>query len=309
MASATGNNSGKWSGQQKPTAYDRVSESSENPFETGYKKENGAHKSAQESALSFLIQGEVIPRLMVAHSADGPVVTNDNRDAKAAIEPAEAARFAPLPLAADADELLQQVEAFLDRGVSPESIFIDLLAPSARRLGQLWESDACDFLDVTMGLWRLQEVMREVARLSPGASRGRQNPPSALFSPAPGETHSFGALMVEEVFARAGWRSEVLLEPRRRELLQIISSNSYDLIGLTVSCDCHSQNLAELITAIKSVSKSPTTKVIIGGRMVNAHPDLVEQCGADGTATDAISALSLAERIVIEAQGRVSPTA
>ncbi|NVE94970.1 cobalamin B12-binding domain-containing protein [Altererythrobacter sp. JGD-16] len=246
---------------------------------------------------------------MVAHSSDQKGDTKGIRDTQSSIEPAEAARFAPLPLVADADELMGKVQTFLDRGVSPESIFVDLLAPSARRLGQLWETDACDFLDVTMGLWRLQEVMHETARLSPGTIKGRDNPPSILLTPIPGETHSFGSLMVEEVFARAGWRSEVLLEPQRSELLKVVAGNSYDVVGLTISCDCLSSNLTDIITAIRSVSKSPSTKVIIGGRMVNAHPELVEQCGADGTATDAISALSLAERIVLETHSSASPTA
>ncbi len=309
MASATGKNSGNAHGGLGSSASGRVEKFKSNGSGSGAYSPAQAGKCAEESALAFLIEGEVIPRLMVAHSSEAKPVATDIRDSNARIEPAEAARFAPLPLAADADELMSEVQGFLDRGVCAESSFVDLLAPSARRLGQLWETDACDFLDVTMGLWRLQEVMHEVARLSPSSASGRQGPPSVLFCPIPGEDHSFGSLMLEEVFARAGWRSEVLLQPRRRELLQIIADNSFDLIGLTISCDCHSSNLTDLITAVRSVSKSPTTKVIIGGRMVNAHPELVEQCGADGTATDAISALSLAERIVLETHPRVSPTA
>ncbi|XUU61805.1 cobalamin B12-binding domain-containing protein [Erythrobacter sp. HA6-11] len=280
-----------------------------NALESNANPEQAAAIRTDGNALAHLIEGEVIPRLMVAHSVDHNGDAREIRDTQARIEPAEAARFAPLPLVADTDELMGKVQEFLDRGVHPESIFVDLLAPSAQRLGQLWETDACDFLDVTMGLWRLQEVMHETARLSPGTTKGRDNPPSILLSPMPGETHSFGSLMVEEVFARAGWRSEVLLEPQRSELLKVVAGNSYDVVGLTISCDCLSSHLTDIITAIRSVSKSPSTKVIIGGRMVNAHPELVEQCGADGTATDAISALSLAERIVLETHSRASPTA
>lgn len=309
MASATGNNSEHTPGEEPPFKRNCANGTAKNLWNSNTSALANEPRCAQESALSLLIEGEIIPRLMVAHSSDGEPVAVDLRESSSRIEPADAARFAPLPLAADADELMQEIESFLDRGVSAESIFVDLLAPSARRLGQLWESDACDFLDVTMGLWRLQEVMHEVARLSPSLAKARRNPPSALFSPMPGETHSFGALMVEEIFARSGWRSEVLIEPRKRELLQVISDNAYDLVGLTVSCDCLSADVKDLITAIRSVSRSANTKVIIGGRMVNAHPELVEQCGADGTATDAISALSLAERIVLEAQDRASPIA
>jgi hypothetical protein len=36
----------------------------------------------------------------------------------------------------------------------------------------------------------------------------------------------------------------------------------------------------------------------VGGRFINENPDLVRQCGADGTAIDAMSALALADRMV-----------
>lgn len=256
------------------------------------KSVHNLHPQASHGDLSKVIEGEIIPRLLMVHSRSEPikVTLTENR-----ISPAEAARFAPLPLELEADELLAEVDTFLAKGVSPESVFVELLAPSARKLGQFWEEDSCDFVDVTMGLWRLQEVMREIALRSRPIVRAVSAPRSALFSPMPGEQHCFGTLMVEEVFARAGWQSEVLIEPRRRELLRIIGERSLDLVGLTVSCDYPSGALTELITAIRSVSKTPNIRVLIGGRMVNANPDIVSVVGADGTACDARSALELAE--------------
>ena len=79
------------------------------------------------------------------------------------------ADFARLPLTLEADELLEKVEALLSLGAQPGSILVDLLAPSARELGRMWEEDECDFVDVTMGLWRLQEVMRELAWRAPSS--------------------------------------------------------------------------------------------------------------------------------------------
>ncbi|RYD62287.1 MAG: cobalamin B12-binding domain-containing protein, partial [Sphingomonadales bacterium] len=242
--------------------------------------------------LDDLIQGEIIPRLLVAHPA--PAAPNSANGA-VRIAPDEVKAFAPLPLSLEADELLRHVEQFLARGVSVESIFVDLLAPSARKLGQFWEDDACDFIDVTMGLWRLQEVMREVAMRVPAVTQALSEPRSALFSPLPGEQHSFGALMIEEVFARAGWNSEALIEPRRKDLLRTVAERNFDLVGLTVTNDCLSGALSDLITAIRGVSKNSAIQVFIGGRVVNANPGLAIEVGADGTAPDARSALALAE--------------
>ncbi|KPF93713.1 cobalamin B12-binding protein [Novosphingobium sp. AAP83] len=243
----------------------------------------------------------MIPRLLMAHSLDGPPQIPDSVQT---IDPEDAANFASLPLALEADELLTVVEAYLARGVAVESIYVDLLAPSARKLGELWEEDGCDFLDVSMGLWRLQEVMREIAICFPSTVGPKDPARSALFLSMPGDDHSFGALMIEEVFARNGWQTDVLIEPRRKELLQIVAEQHFDLVGLTISSDCPTGALKELISAIRSVSRSPKTKIFIGGRMVNDDPGIVAAVDADGTAPDACSFLALAE-LKITGSGRL----
>ncbi|MCW1988495.1 MULTISPECIES: B12-binding domain-containing protein [unclassified Novosphingobium] len=248
------------------------------------------------AAVDALISEHIIPRLLMAQS-HGPV-PRIAAQGTAKVDAAEAARFASLPLQLEADELLALVESILARGACVESVFVDLLAPSARRLGKHWEDDDCDFVDVTMGLWRLQEVMREVTMRYPPPRAVPFRTRSALFAPMPGDPHSFGALMVEEVFARAGWQTEVLIDPERKELLQNIADHSVDLVGLTISCDCPNAKLASLISAMRSVSRSPDLKILIGGRMVNANPALVDEVGADGSAQDACGALDLAERLV-----------
>jgi methanogenic corrinoid protein MtbC1 len=89
-----------------------------------------------------------------------------------------------------------------------------------------------------------------------------------------------------------------MIEPERKELLQHIADHNLDLVGLTISCDCPNAKLASLISAMRSVSRSPDLKILIGGRMVNANPALVAEVGADGSAPDACGALDLAERLV-----------
>lgn len=243
--------------------------------------------------LAELIEQDIIPRLLVAHPA-----ATVSADSGAVIEPEDAARFAPLPLSLEADELLARVDQFLARGVPAESIFIDLLAPSARKLGEYWEEDRADFVEVTMGLWRLQEVMREVARRSPAIGGLFASPRSALFAPMPGEQHSFGTTMVEECFTRAGWDTELLLACDRDMLLDRLGERSYDLAGLTLSCDCHIDPVSSLIRAMRSVSRNSGIRIMIGGRVANDHPSIAIDCGADGTAKTASDAVMTAEDLV-----------
>ena len=258
-------------------------------------RRRGSSASVQADSVNTIIESEIIPRLLMAHSASE---TRTRSRLLRAITPDEASRFALLPLRLEAASLLEEVDAFIAKGATVETICLDLLAPAARKLGEMWESDECDFLDVTMGLWRLQEVMREVAARSPVDLADLALPYSALLSPMPGDHHNFGTLMLEEVFARGGWRSEALVKPERRELLDRLARQPFDLVGLTLSRDCPSAALGNLIKAVRNVSANPHIIVFVGGRMINENPGIAEEVGADGTASDALAALELANTLV-----------
>jgi MerR family transcriptional regulator, light-induced transcriptional regulator len=246
-------------------------------------------------SVNTVIESEIIPRLLMAHGSGDP---RTKAKRSRAIQPEDASRFALLPLRLEAASLLEEVDGFIADGASVETICLDLLAPAARKLGEMWESDECDFLDVTMGLWRLQEVMREIAARSPAELGGLIMPRSALFSPMPGDQHNFGTLMIEEVFARAGWQSEALVKPERRELLDRLARQPFDLVGLTLARDCPGAAIANLIKAIRNVSANPHITVLVGGRMINENPGMAIEVGADGTGADALAALELANSLV-----------
>lgn len=253
-----------------------------------------------DDAVGTIIENDIVPRLLMAHS-----ITPQKKPGrkKREIDDAAVIRFAELPLGTEAAGLMDEVDRFLDSGTSVETVYVDLLAPAARMLGDKWERDECDFIEVTMGLWRLQEVMREVGSRHPSLRQvsGPIGKRSALFSPMPGDDHSFGALMIDEVFARAGWSSEAVPQPERRELLDTVSRRSFDLIGLTVSRDCPEGVLRSLVQSLKKVSANQDVVILLGGRLINEDPAIVAEVGADGTGADAQSALIAAERLVASA--------
>jgi MerR family transcriptional regulator, light-induced transcriptional regulator len=270
------------------------------PLERVRRRAAGADLDPADT-VNNIIESQIIPRLLMAHNTSESRATSRRLRT---ITAEEASRFALLPLRLEAASLLEEVDAFIAKGASVETICLDLLAPAARKLGEMWERDECDFLDVTMGLWRLQEVMREVAARSPAAFADIQVPYSALFSPMPGDHHNFGVMMIEEVFARAGWRSEALVKPERRELLDRLARQPFDLIGLTLARDCPSAALGNLIRAVRNVSANPRIIVLVGGRMINENPGIAIEVGADGTGADALTALELANTLVTNAAAR-----
>lgn len=254
--------------------------------------------------LSMMLESLVIPKLI----ADGGnpsgrlssqgLAESEGTDRRRPIDTHDVIAFTQLTLNSEAATLLDFVDNCLATGNSIDAIYMELLAPSARRLGEFWEQDSKDFVDVTMALWRIQETMRELSLRVPASPREGHGQRSALFSTLPGEHHTFGTTMVGECFERSGWDTDVLVAPDGSELRQRVANNFYDLVGLTVSCDCPSDRLSSLVATIKSISKNTKTRVMLGGKHINEHPELIDQCNADGTATDAQSALSVADELV-----------
>ncbi|MEO1045534.1 MAG: cobalamin-dependent protein [Pseudomonadota bacterium] len=249
--------------------------------------------------LSVVLENLVIPKLIADGQGGGSMMqprSPFNSD-KRTISGSDVSFFTALALEGDARKLLDFVDHCLATGSSIETIYVDLLAPSARRLGQYWDEDRADFVDITMGLWRVQEILREMTLRIPPAMDAGHGQRSALFSTMPGEQHSLGTLMVAECFQRAGWDADVLMEPTRSELTGKFANRHYDLIGLTVSVDCPTATISSLIKAIRTVSTNPDICILLGGRVINEQPDLVEICGADGTAVDAPGAVALANEL------------
>lgn len=238
---------------------------------------------------------DLIPKLLLAHGG-APRAAGVPR-----IGPEEASRLAPLAIECEAHVLLEIIENVMRRGIGVDRILVELLAPAARELGLDWVDDRIDFVQVSMGLWRLQEVMRELtARIPREGIQGTSR--TALFLAMPGDDHVFGAAMVHECFGMAGWDADLLVGPTRGDLLDHVAGSHFDLVGLTVTCDCHVEPLPALIRAIRSVSMNPHLCVMIGGRVPMLDPGLAKRAGADGMAETATTAVVVAERLVESAR-------
>jgi MerR family transcriptional regulator, light-induced transcriptional regulator len=246
---------------------------------------------------STIVAREIIPRLVVAHAPSDVLHVESTGEAEA-ISADEAQTFAPLALDHDACALLDHIEIFLDRGVCVNTIFVDLLAPAARHLGVMWDEDNADFVAVTMALWRLQEVVRELSSRVPVRRFDSDHPMRALFSIMPGEQHSFGTVMIEDMFRRAGWDTMILTQTDRSQLLATVATHEFDLIGLTVTGDGYSETVPSVINGLRSVSRNPHIAIMVGGRIFTEQPDRAMAVGADATARDATHALEVARTLV-----------
>jgi len=264
------------------------------------------NRDASPLLLARLIEGEIIPRLLLAHRVDAVAAIVVPQGA--AITADEADAFVPEVLALEVPALLAQIEAIMLRGITVESVYLDLLTPVARGLGEWWERDACDFVDVTMGLWRLQQIVHELAARMPVPMTARGGDRRAFFTVAPGNQHSFGLVMIEEFFRRAGWQTWSAAAPSQAELTDMVGRQWFELVGFTVTCDDQLHQLPLTIAAVRQASRNPALAVMVGGPIFNDRPELAQMVGADATAADGKLAVKKAEKL-LELHGRRPPAA
>ena len=249
-------------------------------------------KREQSDQLARLVEGEIIPRLMLVHAQTG---LNSRTSDVVELGPETTEKFALYTLSAGHESLLAIIGSLLQQGVSMEAIYLDLLGPTARRLGDFWNDDQVSFADVTIALGRLQQVVRELSLHGPAEEGPASNGRAALFSPAPGEQHTFGIVIIEEFFRRSGWRTWTELSGEVDEIVGAVQAHRFDLFGLTASSDERLDQIAPMIMSIRRASRNRDISVMVGGRLFQERPELVAKIGADAMAADAREAVLKAE--------------
>lgn len=195
--------------------------------------------------------------------------------------------FVRAALALDEGEIKGIVDEQLDRGISVQSIYLDLLAPAARRLGEMWAEDSCDFVEVTMAVGRLQLVLRDLSQMFVRDRPEEDLAGRVLLACVPGEQHSLGLFMVAEFFVRDGWEVHVGPPLTDEQLLADVRSEWYDVVGFSVSCDSRLDHLKREIRRVRQASLNRDVLILAGGRAFNEHPGLLERIGADASAANA----------------------
>ena len=250
----------------------------------------------QRAILARTVELDVIPRLLQVRPPVLPVA------ALAAVTETHVAELAALTLGANEAASAAFVAALREEGFAAQALYLNLLTPVARRLGEWWERDVCDFTQVTTGLWRLQAAMRDLSPAFLGsanvAAAPRRARPRILLVPLPGEQHTFGLSMVHEFFSRAGWNAWSGPLDSRGELGATVRRQWVDVVGFSMACDERLETARAEIAAVRLASRNPGLAVLVGGPPFVASPGLAACIGADGTATDGLQAVAAANALL-----------
>lgn len=237
------------------------------------------------AVLEKLIENSIVPRLLLgSRTAFHPVVSDAPSSPPVSVE--NVGELAELVTRPDAAASIAYFEELRAGGASVEVLFQDLLVPVARRLGELWDEDINDFMDVTRGASHLQQIVREYSDAFHREARQPISNRRMLLMTMPGEQHTLGISMVGEHFRRAGWH--VWGGPPRSidDILELVEAQWFDVIGLSLSRVPDPAMVASDIARIRPASMNKNVIVQIGGRPFSENPALVAAVGADATALD-----------------------
>lgn len=250
----------------------------------------------RQRKLAQLISSRVIPQLLRLHRDVVPDAPPIELVVKAlAHDSADITGLADIILGSDLEAAVRYVMVLRDRGLSMETLFIELLEPTARHLGEMWDQDECDFVDVTLGVARLQKLLAVFnnSHTAPLLDSRR----SVLMAMTPGDQHYFGARMVERFLLASGWKVQTETAATAQDLGSAAKGRWFAVAGLTAGS---AEMMAPLITTIKLIrehSLNPDIGIMVGGPLFTNNPALAVDVGADATAPNAPAAVLIAQKL------------
>jgi len=261
--------------------------------------DEGAPQGLSIQQLLGAVENELIPRLLCAHSREVREGDSPARRARPVSGPWASGdcveRFATLCSEDDAEAVSEHISSLVSQGVGLDAVYLFLVAPAARALGERWEDDSASFVDVQIGLGRMHSLLCDCVPV--GFHHAAASPHSVLLSSVPGDQHTFAIALVADFFRRFGWQASNLCGLTEQFLLDRIEASHYDAIGFSINSSEARQRINPLLRRVRKRSRNPRLIVMVGGDFSRPDADVVP-VDADLLAGDAHAAVLEAERQV-----------
>ncbi|MEN9816976.1 MAG: hypothetical protein RLZ32_856 [Gemmatimonadota bacterium] len=256
----------------------------------------GRHERLERTLRERLLPDLIAPRFPVGVVAEARAA--GGRAEGTPIPPSEVEALVRHLRAPEDHVAAAYVRTLLDAGTPLDQLYLELLAPAARQLGALWESDDCSFVEVTVGLGRLQLLLRDLSQLFLAPAPAGDPVGTVLLTAVPGEQHTLGLVMVGEFLLRDGWRVMVGAPWTEDDLVARVSAEWVDVLGYSVGSAQRLAGLAREIRRVKGASRNSQLQIMVGGPLFADQPTLVAEVGAHALAADGRQAPQVARTLL-----------
>ena len=187
------------------------------------------------------------------------------------------------------------VEGAMASGSDPTSIYLEVLSPAMRAIGDGWRSDV---ISVAQEHRASVVATQIVGRLGPRFARRGRSRGSVVLGLAPGEQHALPALMLADLLRHAGFEPLNLgaNTPARSFVETALGADRLVAVLVGATFSDQDERVREAIKALH-VADIPAP-ILAGGRGIKDFDHAV-RLGADGwTGHDAVTALGVLDAIV-----------
>jgi MerR family transcriptional regulator, light-induced transcriptional regulator len=252
-----------------------------------------------KTSLLSVIESQIIPRLLDAHPSASSSILEQVQGEQVAASEQDVLDFAQACLDTDPQAVFNHLDVLRDKGLGTQTVFLDVITPAARYLGDLWEQDKMDFTLVAQGLLRMHHAMRHLGYETQDGPQTAGDVRRIMLASAPGSQHILGLAMVSEFFRADHWQVVVEISTSEQALLHTVAHEWFDVIGLSVGLVEQLPAIPALIAKLKSASRNPNAFVILGGpALLQTQMDGVA-LAADAISVNAAEAVKLAGELLI----------
>ncbi|MEO0702000.1 MAG: hypothetical protein AAFY80_07675 [Pseudomonadota bacterium] len=192
----------------------------------------------------------------------------------------------------DASQMRTAVVDLMHAGIPAEEIIDFYIPEAARRLGERWCEDGVSFADVTIGVARLQRMLRDLSidpRQHAFAGKGMA---SVLVVVVADEYHALGAMVLTEQFRRIGLSVRLMLGDDTHETQRVVATGDFDAIFCSLAVVERLGAVRDLIRSMRQVLPK-ATPIVVGGAIGNSGLNVKKLTGADHATSDPQRALRL----------------
>lgn len=191
---------------------------------------------------------------------------------------------------------LAAVRQMVKAGIRPEDIAERYIPAVAIRLGEQWCSDEMGFATVTIGVARLQGLLREIEEMMPPPRRDARAGASLLVLVAEGVDHTLGAMVLTGRLRRSGHAVRLILGAEPGVVRAALRETLFDAVLISAPRGTSAAMLRPLVDAARdAVPTAPP--VVIGGSVLEQErdpgADILTLTGADHATCDPDEALRL----------------
>lgn len=182
----------------------------------------------------------------------------------------------------DPDASKKAVKMAVAGGTRPEDLADFYIPALARDMGDLWCVDQLSFAGVTIGVSRLQAMLRALGPNWASDNASEPGAPLLLLIVPQDVYHTLGAIVLSGQLRRKGYSVKLLLGGKREDIAERISRTNYEAVFISSSRGETLESLRRIIDVVKTSANNPLP-IVVGGSILeveNAN-DVTALTGAD----------------------------